>query len=317
MVAVAEQAVVGPVGRRGADRDHRNVVDKEHDDRENRQAEPAVRDDLVDLVGGRKLADGFLLIAGLDDRGDIDVPLVGDDAFGVVVQLLFGRLNVRFDVRKRLLVDVQLAENLVVALEDLDGVPALLLLGHAVDRRLFDVGDRVLDAAGEGVHRDRLRVLCRVDRGLRRLHDPGALQRRNLDDLAAELAAELGRVDLVAVLAHDVHHVDGDDDRDAELGELGGQVQVSLEVRAVDDVQDDVRAFADQVISGDHFLQRVGGKGVNARQVGHDHAAVLFQLAFLFLDRDARPVAHELVGAGERVEQGSLTAVRVARKGDS
>ena len=220
-------------------------------------------------------------------------------------------------MRERFLIDVQLAEHLVVALEDLDGVPALLLLGHAVHRSLLDVRDGVLDAAGEGVHRDRLCVLCRVDGGLGRIHDAGALERRDLNDLAAELAGELRRVDLIAVLAHHVHHVDGDDNRDAELGELRGQVQVSLEVRAVDEVQNSVRTLTDQVVSRDDFLQRIGRKGINAGKVRDDNAAVLFQLAFLLLDRYARPVAYELVGAGERVEQRGFTAVRVARKGDS
>ena len=59
-----------------------------------------------------------------------------------------------------------------------------------------------------------------LDGGLRRLHDAVALERGDLNDLAAQLAGELGDVDLVAVLADHVHHVDGDDHGDAQLGEL-------------------------------------------------------------------------------------------------
>ena len=73
---------------------------------------------------------------------------------------------------------------------------------------------------------------------------PVALQGGDLDDLAAKLTGQLCGVDLIAVLADDVHHVDGDDDRDAQLGELRGEVQVALEVRAVDDVQDRVGTLA-------------------------------------------------------------------------
>ena len=43
---------------------------------------------------------------------------------------------------------------------------------------------------------------------------------------------------------------------------------------------------------------------------------MLLQTAFLLLHRDAGPVTHELVGAGQCVEQGSLTAVGVARQRD-
>ena len=40
------------------------------------------------------------------------------------------------------------------------------------------------------------------------------------------------------------------------------------------------------------------------------------QLALLLFHRDAGPVAHVLVGAGQGIEQGGLTAVRVARQRD-
>ena len=146
---------------------------------------------------------------------------------------------------------------------------------------------------------------------------PVALQRGDLHDLAAQLTGQLRDVDLVAVLADDVHHVDGDDHGDAQLGELRGEIKVTLKVGAVDDVQNGIGALADQVVPGYDFLQRVGRQRVNAGQVGDDDIVMLLELAFLLLDRDARPVADELVGAGQSVEQGGLAAVRVARKGDA
>ena len=212
--------------------------------------------------------------------------------------------------------DLELLEHLVIALEDLDGVPALLFGGLVVQDSLFDVGDRMLDRAGERVHRDGLCALRGGHGGLCRLHDAVALQRRDLHDLAAELAAQLCDVDLVAVLADDVHHVDGDDHGDAKLGQLGGQVEVALEVGAVDDVQDGVRALRDQVVPGDDLFHRVRGQRVDTGKVHDDDVVVLLQLAFLLFHGDARPVADELVGAGQRVEQRGFAAVRVARKGN-
>ena len=120
----------------------------------------------------------------------------------------------------------------------------------------------------------------------------------------------------VAGLLDQIHHVDGHHDGDAQLGQLGGQVQVALQVGAVDDVQDGIGALTDQVITGDHFLQRVGGQGVNAGQVGDDHIIVLFQLAFFFLNGNAGPVADELIGAGQGIEQCGLATVGVARQGN-
>ena len=160
-------------------------------------------------------------------------------------------------------------------------------------------------------------ALRRLDRFLGGFRDAGPLQSGNLDDPAADPFGKLLRVDFVAVLFHDVHHVDCQDHRNAELDKLCGEVEVALEVRAVHDVQDRIRTFVDQIISGDDFLQRVRGQGIDAGKVGDDHVAVTFQLTFLLFNRDARPVAYELVGAGQRVEQRRFAAVRVAREGNA
>ena len=181
----------------------------------------------------------------------------------------------------------------------------------------LDVREGVFHRAGEFVGRDGLPVLCRVHRRLRRLVDARALQRGDRHDGTSDLTGELLHVDLVTVLRHDVHHVDRADDRDAELRELRGQIEVSLEVRAVDDIEDGVRLLADQIVPRDDLFEGVGGQGINARQVGDGHAVVFFELAFLLFHRDARPVPHELVRAGEGVEQGRFAAVRVARKRDA
>ena len=316
MPAVAEQAVVRPVGSGGANGDHGDVVHQEHDQSEDGQTQPAVGDDPVDLVAGGELTGVLFLVAGLDDLGDVHIALVGDDGLGIVVQLLLGGLDVLLDVGHDGRVDLQLIQHLVVALEDLDGVPALLLLGQVMYGGLLDVGDGVLHGAGEGVHGDGLGGLGGLHSGLGGLHNALALQGGDLHDPAAQLAAQLVHVDLVAVLADHVHHVDGDDNGDAQLGQLGGQVQVTLQVRTVDDVQDGVGALGDEVITGDHFLQGVGGQGVDTGQVHDGHVIVLLQLALFLLHRNAGPVAHELVGAGQRVEQGGLARVGVTCQRD-
>ena len=316
MPAVAEQAVVCPVGRGRAHADHSDPVHKEHHDREDGQAQPAVGDDLIDLIGGGELFRALFLVAALDELCDVDVALVGDDALGVVVELGLRRLDVLFDVVHRLGGDAELCEHLVVALKDLDRVPALLLFRHGVHGRLFDVGDGVLDRAGEGVHRDGLGALGGADGSLGSVHDAVALECGDLDDLAAKLTGELLDVDLITVLADDIHHVDGDDHGDAKLGKLGGEIQVTLEVRAVDDVQDRVGTLTDQVVTGDDFLQRVGGQGVNTGKVHDDHVIVLLELTFLLFHGDAGPVTDELVRTGQGVKQRRLTAVGVAREGN-
>ena len=104
--------------------------------------------------------------------------------------------------------------------------------------------------------------------------------------------------------------------RQPQLDQLGGEVQVPFDVGAVHDVQDGVRLFMDQIIPGHHFLQCVGGQGVDAGQVLNDHIPVALEPALLLFHGNAGPVAYILIGAGQGVEQRGLAAVRVAGQCD-
>ncbi len=312
--AVAKEAVVGPVCGGGTDADHGDPVDEEHDHGKDGKTQPAVGHDLVDLIGGRQLADLVLLIAVLDQLFDIGISLVGDDALGVVIQLCLGRDNVLFHMGQGLLVDLEDLENLIVSLEDLDRVPALLLLGHVMDDGFLDMGDRVLDGPREGVLGDCLVHCSRLDCHLGSLRDTGSLQSGDLGHSAAQLLGELLKINMVAVFPDQVTHVDRHDDGDAQLDQLCGQIEVSLKVGAVDDIEDGIRPLLDQVISGNDLLQCVRREGIDARKVRDDHFVVPFELTFLFFDCDTGPVSDKLVGAGQCVEQCSLAAVRVTGK---
>ena len=159
-------------------------------------------------------------------------------------------------------------------------------------------------------------VLGSLDGGFGGLLYALVFQSGDLDHLAAQCAAKLLGVDLHAGFFHHVHHVDGDNDGDTELAELRGQIQVSFKVRAVHDIEYRVGTLVDQVVARDDFFQCVGRKRINTGKVGDRHVAVLFELAFLFFDGNAGPVADKLIRARQRVEQRCFAAVRVACKGN-
>ena len=120
--------------------------------------------------------------------------------------------------------------------------------------RLLDVGESVLYHPGEGMHRYGFRSPPRLDGRLSRLHDTCSLQGGNLHDGTAQLSGQFCNIDFVPVLLHHVHHVDGNDHRDAQFGQLRRQIQIPLQVGAVHNVQNGVRALADQIIPRHHFL---------------------------------------------------------------
>ena len=313
VITVAEKTVVCPVGRTFADADHRDIVHKKHNYYENRQSEPAVGDDLVDFVGGTELSLLLVLVNAVDDLSYVQITLVGDDALGIIVIFFLNGFNVLFNVVFGRFIQTELFNDLFIALKDLDRVPALLFLGKFVNAGFLDMGDSVLDRAFKGVLGNRLFVLGSLDCGFGSFPYALVFQRGYLNNLAAQRAAQLLGVDFNAGFLHNVHHVDRDNDGDPELAELRSQVQVTLQIGAVDDIQNRVGTLVNQVITRNDLLHCVRRKRVNTGQVGDGYIAVLFKLSFLFLNGDAGPVADELIRARQRVEQRRFAAVRVAR----
>ena len=312
--AVAGDAVVGPVGHNAAaDRDGK-PVHEEHDDDEDRQAEESVRDDAVDLLGGGH-ALGRLLHRVIDNTGDLVVAGRGHDRLCVIVKLGLKRIADGVD---RFLVGVRqlkLGNRALLALEHLDGEPTSRRRGDLRAEDVDDLRERRLDLVGEAdLRRSGNTLLAEFYRGLHKLIHAAALERRGGNDRATELAGKLVDVDLVAVLLDEVHHVEGDDHRQAQFENLRGQIQVALQVGRVDQVDDDVRVAIEKIVASDDFLRRIRRERIDAGEVGNRDILVLGVLAFLLFNSNARPVANVLVGAGQVVEHGRLAAVRVAGK---
>ena len=247
-----------------------------------------------------------------DDRGYVHITLVRDDTLRIVVELIFKLFNLSRYIRDR----CHLILNLVILLQKLDREETLLLLRNAVQLCCYTIDHGLYFRCKFMYGMECVLLLCDGYRLLCRLLDTGTLQGRNLNNLAAETLAQLICVDLVAILLYDVHHVDCHDHRNAELHDLCGQIQVTLDVCSVNDIDDCIRTVTDQIVSCYHFLQRVWRKGIDTRKVHDDYILMSLQLTFFFLDRNTRPVTYKLIGSGQRVEQSSLTAVRVAGQCD-
>ncbi len=186
-------------------------------------------------------------------------------------------------------------------------------------------GQRLFHLGGEAqVGRGRVALPRRVYGGFQQLVHAAALERRRLHHGAAQPGRQLGHVDLVAVLLHQVHHVKRHHHRQAQVENLRREVEVALEVRGVHEVDDRVGAagalparscrVAQQVVARHDLLGRVRRERVDARQVRDGDVQSVRVGALLLLDGDARPVAHVLRGPGQVVEHRRLAAVRIAGK---
>ena len=211
----------------------------------------------------------------------------------------------------------QLTDHVTVTLEDLDRVPANGTLRDHLLNGLLDMRERVLDRSAEDVRH--FGVAMRVDLGderLGRLDAARARVGRDADDLTVQSLADAREVDRVAVFLDEIHHVHRHHHRQSEFGQLRREVEVALDVRAVDDVQDRVGVLLDEELARDLLLEGVRRERIDARQVLDDDVLMSFQDAFLLLDGDARPVADVLVRSRERIEERRLTRIGVSGQGN-
>ena len=317
-----EEHVVCPIGANGADGEgeaaHGDGIHTEHDQGKDGQSQHPIRHHPVDLVGQRQGVLGSLLLHGLADHGlNVGVPLVGNDGLRVVVHLPLAVPDVHFQVIQKRLGEVQLLAHHLVPLKELDGVPAQIVGLHLAFNRFLDMGQGVLHAAAEHMGTVAVGViLAQSQRRLGGLHAALALQRADFHAGAAQRLAQLFQIDGIAVFAHQIDHIHRQHHRMAQIHQLGGQVEIALNIRSVHDVQNHIRVILHQIPPGHQLLRRIGRQGINAGQILNDRLRVSLQGTLLLLHRHAGPVAHILIGAGQNVEQGGFSAIGIAGQGN-
>ena len=236
----------------------------------------------------------LLLDAGGDEQVASRQALDDSLDIGVVLQIFDGQISG----------GVSGAQFLVLLEHQLDAVDALLDLGTMVDMYMsrksrvalgVDLYDRV----------EELRNALAVPADGRHYRN-------------AEKPAELLDVDLVPLGLEFVVHVQGDHGAEVHVDHLGGQVEVSLDVGGVHYVDYYVRHRFKQVFPDVEFFRGICGKGVCTGQVDeHEFVPAVFEAAFLGIDGHSAVVADMLMAAGGDVEQGGLSAVRIADEGDA
>ena len=143
MPAIAEYTVVRPVCCNCTDCRNRNVVNKKHNYCKNRKSCKAVSNNSVYFIGRCKLSCRLLFQTVLYKRCNVYITLVGYNRFGIVVKLAFSSGNILLDMRERTVRKLHFLHNLVIAFENLDSVPPLLIFRHRMYCRLFNVSNRM------------------------------------------------------------------------------------------------------------------------------------------------------------------------------
>ena len=196
---------------------------------------------------------------------------------------------------------------------------------HRVEERRFDVlraqrDVHVLHEVRDGrISEDGdplSRLLRDGDGSVHQFLDARAFERRDLDDGKPDLLFQQFCVDDVARLFHRVHHVERDDERNVDLHELRGKVEIAFEVGRVYNVDDARGLFFENEVPRDDLFGRVGRQRIDAGQIDDLHGfRALLVGADLFIDGDPGPVPDVRRRPRKEIEERGFPAVGVPRQG--
>ena len=284
-----------------------------HHQQENRDAQRAVQDYAVDALG-QILAD-FAAQGNGFAAGAVGKVITGAGKEDVGIRAQRARAGAR--LRAQFLARNGVRE--FVAFQQIQRQPARRhrrLFRHRGNRRqqrrhlCFDA--LVID----NVHRLRRVRGVRSDGFFQRLHAL-AMRSDQRHDRATQAPGEHLGIHQHVFFARHIHHVQRHQQRYAHFQQLRGEVQIAFQIGSIDDVDNQAGFARAHEIAGDALVQRYLAadhvQRIRAGQIHHRHRRLMQVIfaGFLF-HRHARPVAHALARAGQRIEHGGLAAVWVA-----
>ena len=147
--------------------------------------------------------------------------------------------------------------------------------------------------------------------------DPSSAIADRLDAGYSKNTGELRDVQFSPRALELVEHVERQHAGFPDFDDLGGQIEIPLQLRGVR--HDDHRTYAvGEEFMTRHFLVRgAGRKAVGSRKIGEGDLGVINGYrAFLLFHGDARIIADMLARAGYVIKKAGFSAIRVARQRD-
>ena len=277
------------------------IKNQEHHAEKHRQRGIFPRENFIHLHGAAMLL-ALVTLHHADVHHVLNEAIAHVRQSGIAVESAF-LLHLHDAVLQQLLfvlIQLQLPQHALVALDELGGGKTSrnarfvgVILDHmhhgmdaAVHRRI--TGAEVIylgqGLAAGGVHR-----LIQQFRYALALHGADGHHRNT------QASAQLLHVDGAAVGTHLVHHIQRQHHRHPQLQKLQRQVEISLDVGSVHNIDDAVGLFLEDEVAGDDLLLRIGTQGVYARQIHHGAAFAVLYLPHLLIHRHAGEIAHMLV----------------------
>jgi len=142
------------------------------------------------------------------------------------------------------------------------------------------------------------------DDGLEELIHASTIGEDGRNHRDTEEFAQFVVVDVIATLFCFIKHVEGADHADVHVYQLGGEIEVALQVAGIDDIDHDIRRMLDELLAHIKLFRRIGRKRIGARQIYQvEMIAVVFSFAHLGIHGYSAIVAHTFVSTRCKVEQ--------------
>ena len=112
-----------------------------------------------------------------------------------------------------------------------------------------------------------LLIVCNMHGMIDQFVDSLIFRGRDRNDRDTELIFHLIYINISAVRMNLIHHIQRNNGRYTALKKLHRKVKIALDIRRIDDIDDPLRLFLQDEISGDKLFTRIRRHGIDARKV--------------------------------------------------
>ena len=138
---------------------------------------------------------------------------------------------------------------------------------------------------------------------------------RDRNDRNSQECLQVIDPDGAPVSPHLIHHIEGDDHRYIHLQQLHGEVEISLDVGGVQNINDRFGLLVQDEVAGNQLFTAVRGHRVDAGQVRHQGVGMIADGSVLAADGNPGEIAHMLIGTCQLIEECCLTGVLISYQG--
>ena len=115
-------------------------------------------------------------------------------------------------------------------------------------------------------------ISCHINRMLSQLVNTFVFNRGYRNNRHPKQMLHTVNINCAAVELHLIHHIKRNHHRNIQIQQLQSQKQITLNIRSINNINNGIRLFIKQKISGNHFFVRIRRQGINPRQIGNKHA---------------------------------------------